>query len=303
MNRKSILTLFVTLLILCAIILAAYLIFNGRGKKEPEGLKSDNNYSWIEEKDRLTEKIALLEREIEKTKGAEQEIIPTEEPLKDDPFSPSAENLDDSVSLDETERRIAAFFIHLEEQDYFREYELKKSAYSEYESAVQALSLKTPIIAGETESLYNLFLNIAHLYRTLGPERLRLIRDVIQRESSQIEPLMRSFFIWYTLEHETEQKIKGIPSMEVMYEYASFLLNTIGGRSYLLRRDSNIRILVTYYSVLILDRSNDIKINSHGIDIRPFIDNLLNDMNSYTGLEYRDLYIRRLSELAEKYQR
>jgi hypothetical protein len=36
-----------------------------------------------------------------------------------------------------------------------------------------------------------------------------------------------------------------------MYEYASYL-NTLGGRSYLMRRDSKVRLLTTYYCILVL---------------------------------------------------
>ena len=46
-----------------------------------------------------------------------------------------------------------------------------------------------------------------------------------------------------------------------------FFLNTLGGRSYMLRRESKLRMLVSYYAILIVDRANDEKFNRYGIDV------------------------------------
>ena len=87
-----------------------------------------------------------------------------------------------------------------------------------------------------------------------------------------------------------------------MYEYSAFFLNTLAGRSYLLRRDSKIRILTGYYSVLILDRANEEQLNSGGLDIRPSIKSLLSDLQTQTGLIHQKEYIAELEKLADKYK-
>ena len=71
-----------------------------------------------------------------------------------------------------------------------------------------------------------------------------------------------------------------------MYAYASYLVDTFGGRSYLLRRDSRTRLLTTYYCILVLDRANDQKMNPNGVDIRPLIASTANDIRSQKGLIY-----------------
>jgi hypothetical protein len=91
--------------------------------------------------------------------------------------------------------------------------------------------------------------------------------------------------------------------MKTMYEYAGFFLNTLGGRSYLQRRDSKIRMLVDYYSLMILDRANTEKLNSHGIDIRPYIDFLFYDISNQKGLMYRERYLSGLAALQSKYRK
>jgi hypothetical protein len=95
--------------------------------------------------------------------------------------------------------------------------------------------------------------------------------------------------------------LAGRPSPEIMYEYAGYVLNTLGGRSYLLRRSPKVRALITYYSVLALDRANDNELNSKGIDIRPYIKSSLMEVKNQIGLIYQKEYITKLSELNLKY--
>jgi hypothetical protein len=88
-----------------------------------------------------------------------------------------------------------------------------------------------------------------------------------------------------------------------MYEYAGFFLNALAGKSYLLRRDSKVRILTTYYSILILDRANDETLNRHGIDISPYIDFLFYEILNQRGLVYQRQYLAELVGLKEKYKK
>jgi hypothetical protein len=86
-----------------------------------------------------------------------------------------------------------------------------------------------------------------------------------------------------------------------LYDYAGYFLNTLGGRSYLLRRESKVRMLVNYYAILIIDRANDEKFNQYGIDVRPYIDYLFYDISNQKGLTYRERYLTRLTILRDKY--
>ena len=110
-------------------------------------------------------------------------------------------------------------------------------------------------------------------------------------------------FAWLISAESCEELMKGCPSLEVMYEYTGFFLNTLAGKSYLLRRDSKVRILTSYYCVLILDRANEENLNRHGIDIRSSIDFLLFDIISQRGFIYQKQYLTRLQALKKKYQR
>jgi hypothetical protein len=91
------------------------------------------------------------------------------------------------------------------------------------------------------------------------------------------------------------------PSLETLYEYAGFFLNTLGGRNYLMRRNAQLRILASYYCLLILDKANDETLNRHGIDMRPHIKRLLSEINSTKSLIYKKRYVKRLNTLEAKY--
>jgi hypothetical protein len=75
----------------------------------------------------------------------------------------------------------------------------------------------------------------------------------------------------------------------------------VGGRSYLLRRDSKVRILTTYYAILILDKANDAILNRYGIDIRPHINLSIDDIRNQKNLIYPEEYVAKLYQLQEKY--
>jgi hypothetical protein len=130
---------------------------------------------------------------------------------------------------------------------------------------------------------------------------VNLTRDVLQNESEILESAMQTFYLWATYE-TGDNAITGQPALKTLYTYSAFFLNTLAGRSYLLRRDSKIRILTTYYSVLILDKANDEQLNPGGIDIRPRIEILLNDLQTQIGLIHQKQYLTELQQLAAKYK-
>ncbi len=290
----------IAVVVLGAIAYFCYSLISGWYKSNIETAKNQERKLWQEKTETLVEKIGNLEEEITELKG---KPIPQEkltEVFGEVPLPiPKTEN---TISFSEIERQIAAFFAYLDEKEYVQAHKLSGGTYHQYELSVDKLSKIVPIVSGETESLYNLFLNIAHFYRVLGKKRVILIREILTNESEILESVMKTFYLWYMFENETEEKIKGRPSFSVLYEYAGFFLNTLGGRGYLLRRDSKVRILTTYYCVLILDIANDKGLNSDGIDIRPHIERNFNDITNQIGLIHQKAYLRELENLKRKYK-
>ena len=283
-----------------AIAFFCYSLIAGWYKGNIETAKTQERKAWQQKTETLVEKIEVLEEEITELKG---KIIPKEklaEVFGEDPLPvPEDEN---NISFAEIERQIAAFFAYLDDKEYVQAYKLSGGTYNQYELSMNKLSKKPPIVSGETDSLYNLFLNIAHFYRVLGKKRVFLIREILKNESEILESVMQTFYLWYMFENDTEANIKGRPSLSVLYDYAGYFLSTLGGRSYLLRRDSKTRILSTYYCVLILDIANDKGLNSNGIDIRPHIELSFNDISNQIGLAHQKAYLIKLENLKHKYK-
>jgi cell division protein FtsB len=289
--------------VIIAILLIAgytgYRMVDAKHKKNLATLEKEN-LEWSGKNDKLRQKISSLEKTISRLSGEEElppeaEINETDEPAVD----LADEGAIEAVSIEDVERRIAAFFVHLDKQEYIEEYHLGMGTYEIYKETIEKISEKPPLLVNETESLSAMFMNIAHFYRLLGVERLSLIRDVLLYEDHDMESTMRDFFLWYT--RINNSGLKGRPSQQILYEYAGFFLNTIGGRSYLMRRDSKIRILTSYYSVLILDRANEAKQNPYGIDIRPYIRLVYGDISGKSGFMFYSEYIKRLTRLKNKY--
>ena len=287
-------------LVVAIIGIAAYFgynLFSSWHKESLETAKRHERVEWEKRTKELMEKVTGLEEELTSVKG---ESIP-ERKLKEVFGSDAAiVKEEEPLGFEEIEQQIKAFFTYLDEQDYVQAYALKGGTYGQFQVVLKNMSANLPSITDETVSLYNLYRNMAHFFRILGKKRVNLVRDVLQNEGEILESAMQTFYSWTTYE-AGDISLTGQPSLQTMYAYSGFFLNTLAGRSYLLRRDSKIRILTTYYSVLILDKANDEKLNSAGIDIRPHIEFLLNDFEGQVGLIYHQQYVSELQKLADKY--
>jgi hypothetical protein len=244
------------------------------------------------------EKVTGLEDELASIKG---ESIPQEKLKEVFGSEPSVTIEEEPLDFEELEQQLRAFFTYLDEQDYVRAYALKGGTYEQFKRVLKKMSKNPPLISDETSSLYNLYRNMAHFFRILGKNRVNLVKDILQNEGEILESAMQTFYQWAIFETGDSQKT-GQPTLKTLYTYSGFFLNTLAGRSYLMRRDSKIRMLTTYYSVLILDKANDEQLNSGGLDIRPHIGFLLNDLQTQIGLIHQKQYLKELNQLADKYK-
>jgi hypothetical protein len=297
MAKQRITGISITVIVLGLIVYFLYSLIMGWHDDSIETAKNQERKIWQEQAEVLKRKVADLQTEITRLKG---QSIPGES-LEEAFGQGISSRILDSMTLEQIEEQVAAFFAYLDQKGYVESNNLTGSTYNQYELSVSELSAKPPIVSGETQNLYNLFYNMAHFYRVLGKERVHLVKDILKNEPEIIESAMKTFYLWYTFEDVSEKAIKGRPSLKTMYDYACFFLNTLGGRSYLLRRDSKIRILTIHYCILILDKANDRKLNSNGIDIRPHIKSAYNEIASYMGLIDQREYLRKLEDLKTKY--
>jgi hypothetical protein len=275
-----------------------YNLFSSWQKEHIETARKDERVAWEKRTKELMEKLTGLQEELASIKG---ETIPQQK-LKE-VFGPETDThpKEGLLSFQDLEQQIKSFFTYLDEQDYVQAYALKGGTYRQFQQVQKKLSSNPPNVTGETASLYNLYRNMAHFFRVMGKKRVHLIRDILQNEAEILESVMQTFYLW--LAYETgDEVITGRPTLNEMYAYSGFFLNTLAGKTYLLRRDSKIRLLTTYYSILILDKANDENLNSNGIDIRPHIEFLTRDFKTQIGVIHQKQYLLRLEQLADKYK-
>lgn len=207
-----------------------------------------------------------------------------------------------ALSCQELEDQIASFFTYLETKEYGKTCKLPGKPFDLFQQMLVQLAAHVPSVSDEMASLDSLMNNMTYFYRLLGRKRVACIRSILTNEAGIIEPLAASLYAWLSSGDCCSQKLHGCPSMEVLYEYAAYFLNTLAGRSYLMRRDATLRVLANYYCVLIIDRANDASLNRHGIDLRPHIDLAYHEISNQRGLINKKHYLENLELVGRKYR-
>jgi len=291
------------LLIVLVLGVAGYVAYDHIERRQQRrldtALERERN-EWWDNIGKLEEKVAELEQELAQERG---ELVPQEKLTEVFGQGEAVVTQETkTTTCDELQRQMTAFFSYLDKQDYILSHGLEGGTWNLFLEILNELSENPPLVTGEMKDFSSLIRNVAHFYRALGRERVELITEVMQHESEIIESVMATCFAWLTSGERCQYRTQAPPSLEVLYEYAGFFLNTLAGRSYLLRRNSKIRILTSYYSVLILDKANEETLNPYGIDIRPHIDFSLYDIRNQRGLIHQKRYRGELEAMRKEYQ-
>lgn len=194
------------------------------------------------------------------------------------------------------------FFSELDNKSYIKTFGLQTSLQIHFIKLIDSLLDNPPTVSRETDDLYTLLTNMAHFFRIIGKDNILLIKSILDRERDVIEDIGLTLYTWITSADCSSDLFSLKAPIDKSYEYAGFFLNTMGGRSYLFRRDSRSRLLVNYYAVLIVDMANTAGINRHGISIPEALPLLINEIETSNQLIYKELYLDRLYQLLESYQ-
>lgn len=198
--------------------------------------------------------------------------------------------------------KLNAFYTHLDQQPYMREFGLQEPSKVHFSRLLQKLIDNPPVVIRETDDILTLLKNTAHFYRVLDKENITILKGILDRDRKSLEEMFKAFYA-LTYHPEELQKEYGLTlPLDALHDYAAFFLNTIGGKLYLFRRDSASRMTISYYAILVIDRANREGTNPHGIDLRPAIDSLIEEIeNTGKNLKFRDQYLETLYDLQEKY--
>lgn len=200
-------------------------------------------------------------------------------------------------------KQLDAFYSHLDKQPYVQAYNLQKSSEVHFEKLIEKLLENPPKVTRESDDLYTILRNTAHFFRISGKDNILLLKGILNREKESLEQILADYyFLINTPECVHNKYVKDINS-DALYEYACFFLNTMGGRLYLFRRDSQSRMVVTYYAILLVDLANRQQNNRHGIALKPAINMLISEMETGgSAMKGSEDYLDLLYDLKEAYQ-
>ncbi len=198
--------------------------------------------------------------------------------------------------------RLHSFFTHLDQKEYIQEFQLGAPAQDYFIALATKLLNNPPVVSRESDDLYTILKNMAHFFRVIGGKNILIIKGILDRERETIEDVAADVFSWTAGEECSNDAFSFHAPLDKLYEYAGFFLNSMGGRSYLFRRDSRSRLLINYYAILLVDRANTEGINRHGIDIKPLLPVTISEIEGSNQLIYKEKYLDKLYALIEKYQ-
>jgi len=262
---------------------------------------------WQFKQDVEEPQITLLEKEPEEKEIDQQvETSPPEQEREATLHLTQGETQDSPALQNEcrqTADKILLFFEHLDNRDYILKYAIKGSAHDHFRGIINKLIANPPVVVRETDDLFAILNNLAHFFRILGPKEILLLKDVLTHERENIEPTMALFYKWSEIAPDCSDSNLDIDlPLAGLYEYAGYFINTLGGQSYLFRREPYLRTLIRYYSTLIIDRANSADANRYGIDIRYTLNSLIAEIQGNSTLIYQQEYLEMLLLLQENYQ-
>jgi hypothetical protein len=230
-----------------------------------------------------------------------KEIIPQAEEKQTaemgEPAPPKRE--DECARIDE---QVREFFAYLNKQAYVQQIKKDVDTYERFKALIKYLSSNLPIPAGEQRNGEVMKKNIFFFFRTLKGDDLRLIKEIMSHEADTLEMNLDILFKWAMMGNQCPDPEKIRPSLETLYHYAGFFVNTIGGRAYLFRRPTHLRLIYTYYSMLIIYEADMAGQNRYGIDIAPQIAPIIKDIGANMDLLFKDEYINKLNNIRHYYR-
>ncbi|MDX1388227.1 MAG: hypothetical protein R3344_03505, partial [Acidobacteriota bacterium] len=159
-----------------------------------------------------------------------------------------------------------------------------------------AFTARPPTLDGLFDSIGSFRANVTHLYSVLGDRSLARVLTLVREEPEMAEPMAMALYRWARTAERCPDASPAPPSLSSQYDYAAFLVNTIGGQAYLRRRAPRLEALASFYAILVLDNAVESGYNPAGVDLRPEIDRAI-ALVATQDLLFRDHYLEVLHEL------
>jgi hypothetical protein len=285
-------------LVVLIFVVALILLFNKKIPMDTVGEKvspelEKGSLSLQQKNADLKKRISELEEELA------SEIVEVPEEKIVEVFGEEVERAYEGKTKDEEiSLKVNSFFEYIDRKEYFPAAGINMKASDYCMTIFSRLEKNRPVLMGETKDLYALMKNITFFFRVLGEKDLKALKIILGKESEIMEQTAGMFYSWIC---DPVNESSGIPSQEMTYDYAAYFLNTIAGQAYLFRRGSKIRLLTSYYAVLVLDKADRDGRNRLGVDVRHHIISLISEIKNYRLFVNEKEYLENLQALKKRY--
>ena len=165
--------------------------------------------------------------------------------------------------------------------------------------AMSSLALRPPRVSAELRSYEIMLSNVFHLSRVLGRKPMRYPTTFLAEQQELAEPLAQAIYRWAISREQCSQTtpLDG----DVLYAYAGFLINTMGGQAYLRRRSPRVEGLTCFYALQIVDSAQQRGYNPDGLDPRKEIARC-GELLASQPLVFRSEYVENLEDMALRWE-
>ena len=292
--------LVLTVIVIGTIVALAVWKWDVLVQKISEERVNAERHAWME---RTRELESII---IEMQKGMEPQPLRPAERLRQvfGPSSPLAKGAaPKTMKCVELEQALRAFCQYLDAGETFRSQKTYHDSWALFVDILAILERQPPTITAEAYRPSLIIENSYHFFRLLRKEKMNIVREVLKYEADLAEPLLGILYHWLMSGRSCDKQPPSASSFDIMYRYAGFFLNTLGGHSYLYRRDSRISLLTIYYSILVVHEANSRGFNEVGLDLRFFLPLIFGEIQSRNDLLYAEDYLQTLTELQLQYFR
>lgn len=208
-----------------------------------------------------------------------------------------------SMECRQLEESLRTFCSYLDATEILRSQKTYHDSWALLSDILATVERTLPPVSGEAYRPSIIIENSFYFFRLLRKEKINIARDVLRYEADLAEPLIGVLYYWLFVGRQCDELPSSESTLRMMYNYAAFFLNTLGGHSYLYRRDSKIRALTSYYANLVIHEANLRGLNEVGLDLRFFLPLTFNEIQSRNDLLYTEEYLETLSDLQLHYFR
>ncbi|CAG36910.1 hypothetical protein [Desulfotalea psychrophila] len=201
----------------------------------------------------------------------------------------------EALTIYQATSQLNTFFSQLDKETYIEKRQLSQGSKAHFSKLLQDIVDNPPVITGESDDLFTLLQNTAHFYRVLGGKNISLIKEVLDKENNQVESVAADLYLILQQPDTLKEQYGVSLPPTALYDYGCFFLNTLGGRLYMFRRDLDLRTILSYYALFFVHQAEEKGLNRHGIDIRPFLEKTIKELETHgQNIQRRDYYLENL---------